>query len=465
MHDKIAISASRALGALHARMGQGARVAPQVLEQAGQTAGAATTPANLRRLVLGAGDDARAAQSSAAFSSHPIPAARRNAAEQVTALEQSHPEQMYQLGRERAEILEGLPWSSNTKKDMLFGGGSTLADPTGLIAPSAKATAPTQIAPTLAARRIPAANPAEGGTVAVRKPRPKTASSAGDRITDGTWARPELFGMSTGIPGRTQQIQADPKAQISSAFDQQAKQLADMTPTEPKFAAHKLYARVKFRGLPISIETPKGGFRHWYDPHADKHGKTKMKYAYGYIRRTKGLDGDHVDVFVGPNEKATHVYVVMTKKAPDFKEFDEEKCMLGFDSEEAAKAAFSAHYDKPGFFHSITSLTFDAFEKRVFETFDGTRKKVAWDPGTSFRRDQEPPIPKYNGGPVADLQSVLGVQEKSLGFPAVGAQRIIMNEPMDTEDRIDRQFRYHDLDQHSTAIENTDLSGPANPSL
>lgn len=459
MHDKIAISASRTLGALHARMGQGARIAPQVLEQAGQTAGAATTPANLRRLALGARDDARAAQSSAAFAAHPIPAARRGAAEQVTALEQSHPEQMYQLGRERSDILEGIPWASQQKKDMLFGSGSTVHDPSKLIQPTGPAVAPTQIAPTLSVR-APQPRPTEGaGTVAVRKPRPKLGMES--------LSFPILYGQATHESGRLlHDVNMDPKRQVSSAFEEQQRQLETATPDEPKLAkAHKLHARITFRGLPISIETPKGGYRHWYDPHADKHGKTKMKYAYGYIRRTKGLDGDHVDVFVGPNEKAPNVYVVMTKKAPDFKELDEEKCMLGFDSEEAAVAAFKAHYDKPGFFHSVKAVPFAAFEKRVFETFDGTRKKVAWDPGTVWRKPQLPQVAPHNGTGPVDLQHTLGVREKSLGYPLVGAQRHIIDDPMDLQDRIDRDFRFMDLDQHTTAVENTDASDVAGPLL
>lgn len=452
MHAKTAISASRALGALHARMGQGARVAPQVLEQAGQTAGAVSTPANLRRLALGARDDARAAQSSAAFASHPIPAARRGAAEQVTALEQSHPEQMYQLGRERSDLLEGIPWASQQKKDMLFGGGSSMLDPQGLMRPPAgPATAPTQIAPTVSLKQ-----PQGSGTVAARKPRAKRAMES--------LSFPILYGQATNEDGRTLgDVNADPARQVSSAFNEQQRQLEIATPDEPKIARHTLSARIKFRGLPISVETAKGEYRHWYDPHADKHGKTKMKYPYGYIRRTKGLDGDHVDVFVGPNEKATHVYVVMTKKAPDFKELDEEKCMLGFDSEEDARAAFAAAYDKPGFFHSIKALPFATFEKRVFETFDGTRKKVAWDPGTVWRKPQLPPVAPHNGVGAADLQHILGAKEHSLGYPPVGAQRHIIDEPMDRQDRIDRDFRFMDLDQHTTAIETTDASDAAGP--
>lgn len=146
-----------------------------------------------------------------------------------------------------------------------------------------------------------------------------------------------------------------------------------------KVGARKLHGRMKFRGLDISVENRKGSKRHWYDPHSDTHGHTTMLYPYGYIRRTRGMDGDHVDVFVGPNEDAPAVYVILTNKAPEFKEADEEKCFLGFDSEDAAKDAFRKHYDKPGFFRSCRSLPFDEFVERVLATGTGDRKKVALD--------------------------------------------------------------------------------------
>ena len=88
--------------------------------------------------------------------------------------------------------------------------------------------------------------------------------------------------------------------------------------------AHRLSRRLTFRGLDISIETDKGELRHWFDPHANKSGTTKMTLPYGYIRRTEGVDGDHVDCFVGPDEQAKNVYVVHQMKAPDFKVYDDK---------------------------------------------------------------------------------------------------------------------------------------------
>jgi len=142
-------------------------------------------------------------------------------------------------------------------------------------------------------------------------------------------------------------------------------------------AAYKLHARRKFRNLNISIENRKGSVRKWYDPHEDRAGETVQRYPYGYIRMTKGMDGDHVDCYVGPHENAKNVYVVTTNKPPKFTEVDEQKCMLGFSSATAARKAFAQHYDKPGFFRSMKAIKYEDFERKVLATLHSVQKKVA----------------------------------------------------------------------------------------
>ena len=177
----------------------------------------------------------------------------------------------------------------------------------------------------------------------IRWPQPKLAQAA-------LWPPSGRLAPATHTD-RSQAIPEDPKNQVSGAFNESDRITADAPSSSEKLsAAHKLDGRMTFRGLPISIETAKGAYRHWTDAATGEAGKTKMLYAYGYIRRTKGLDGDHVDVFVGPNEKAESVYVIMTNKAPDFVMADEGKCMLGFDTQDAAKAGFLQHHGKPGVF-------------------------------------------------------------------------------------------------------------------
>jgi hypothetical protein len=150
--------------------------------------------------------------------------------------------------------------------------------------------------------------------------------------------------------------------------------LAEALAASKTAKAHKLSRRMEFRGLKISVETDKGESRHWYDPNNKEKGSTKMKFPYGYIRMTKGIDGDHVDVYVGPNEDAKNVYVVHQQRAPNFDKYDEDKCMLGFDSADAAKKAYLDHYNDDRFFGSMTVMPFEQFKTKVLGTFKRPQK-------------------------------------------------------------------------------------------
>jgi hypothetical protein len=109
------------------------------------------------------------------------------------------------------------------------------------------------------------------------------------------------------------------------------------------------------------VENRRGSKRYWYDPHTKTHGETLMKWPYGYIRMTEGVDGDHVDCFIGPHEDAKFAYVIHQKKAPHFQEYDEDKVMLGFLTAQLAKRAYLQHFDSPRFYGSMTVIPIDRF--------------------------------------------------------------------------------------------------------
>ena len=132
--------------------------------------------------------------------------------------------------------------------------------------------------------------------------------------------------------------------------------------------ARKLHNRIKFGGLDVSIENRKGSIRHWYDKATNTSGTTKMLYPYGYVRGSMGNDGDHVDVFIGPNENATHAFVIDQMRSPEFKEFDEQKVMLGFDDADKAKKAYLLHFDNEKFFGSMKVMPFAEFARKVLST-------------------------------------------------------------------------------------------------
>lgn len=132
-----------------------------------------------------------------------------------------------------------------------------------------------------------------------------------------------------------------------------------------KTANFKLQGERKFRGLDIAIENEKGSVRRWYDPAGKEAGHTVMVWPYGYIRLTEGTDGDHVDVYLGPDEDAENVFIVDQMRKPDFKTFDEQKVMLGFKSAADAKAAYLRQYNDPRFFGSMKAMPFEEFKMKV----------------------------------------------------------------------------------------------------
>lgn len=84
---------------------------------------------------------------------------------------------------------------------------------------------------------------------------------------------------------------------------------------------------LKVHGLDIAIENPKGSWRRGIDTDGSR-WKSKLPAHYGYIKKTEGADGDHVDVYIGPHEDNELVFVV-DQKDKDTNQFDEHKCIFG----------------------------------------------------------------------------------------------------------------------------------------
>jgi hypothetical protein len=97
-----------------------------------------------------------------------------------------------------------------------------------------------------------------------------------------------------------------------------------------------------FQGLDITLENLKGRQRSGIGKDGKRWSVT-MPAHYGYIKRTEGADGDHVDCYVGPNDKSDQVFVVDQKDAETGR-FDEHKCMIGFNSEKEALATYRAGF-------------------------------------------------------------------------------------------------------------------------
>lgn len=127
--------------------------------------------------------------------------------------------------------------------------------------------------------------------------------------------------------------------------------------------------KFKWQGMDVSIESPAGSVRNWYDPFEKRAGVTLMLCDYGYLRGTTGADGDQVDVYFGPHaSSAAEVYVIRQLKGPDFRYYDEDKCMIGYDSEQDAVDAYHAHYDDKRFLGAVESFPVDVFVAAVKRT-------------------------------------------------------------------------------------------------
>jgi hypothetical protein len=160
-----------------------------------------------------------------------------------------------------------------------------------------------------------------------------------------------------------------------------------------KKAGNYKKGHVRIHGMEVTIENPKGSIRSGKSG-TGKEWSTEMPHDYGYIRRTEGKDGDHVDVFVGPHPDSEVVFVV-DQENPESKYFDEHKVMLGWKSAEKAKKAYLAAYED-GWkgMGAITPMTVAGFREwlKSGDTTKRVAKQVSKYAG-GFKESDHPRVP------------------------------------------------------------------------
>lgn len=126
--------------------------------------------------------------------------------------------------------------------------------------------------------------------------------------------------------------------------------------------------KLPWQGLTLMVENEAGTFRRGTGSDGTR-WETLLMWAYGYVARTEGVDGDEVDVYMGPHlDDAPMVYVVHQRCYGDWEAYDEDKAMLGFMSEGEAVDAFLACYDDPRFLGPVTAMPVAEFVKKVKAT-------------------------------------------------------------------------------------------------
>lgn len=183
-------------------------------------------------------------------------------------------------------------------------------------------------------------------------------------------------------------------------FDEELK--VNTNPSEAqKEAGNYKKGHVKINGFDVSIEQPVGSVRSGKDA-SGKEWSQVMNNTYGYIRGTESVDGDHIDVFLGPDMNSDMVYVVDQVNTDG--SFDEHKVMMGFSSLEDARSAYLSNYEE-GWqgLGNITGVALDEFKKwidssiRKTKPFSEYKSVVPVSPLTVSRSD------KSNEYPLLDI--------------------------------------------------------------
>ena len=159
----------------------------------------------------------------------------------------------------------------------------------------------------------------------------------------------------------------------------------DTNPSEAqKEAGNYKKGHVKINGFDVSIEQPAGSVRSGKDA-SGKEWSQVMNNTYGYIRGTKGVDGDHIDVFLGPDMNSDMVYVVDQVNTDG--SFDEHKVMMGFSSLEDARSAYLSNYEE-GWqgLGNITGVALDGFKKWIDSS---TRKTKPFSEYKGIKREED----------------------------------------------------------------------------
>jgi len=136
-------------------------------------------------------------------------------------------------------------------------------------------------------------------------------------------------------------------------------------PTKPQqHSGNYRKGHVRLHGLDIAIENPKGSWRRGVDRQGVKWA-IKMKAHYGYLKKTEGADGDHLDVFIGPDLHTDNVWIV-NQVDPTTGRFDEHKIILGCPTKECARDLYESNY-QPGWrgLQSIYRIDIHDFRKRL----------------------------------------------------------------------------------------------------
>ncbi len=257
---------------------------------------------------------------------------------------------------ERRKLTMGQPKLSNVAATVVNDeGGNVTTSPqvrASLPALPAPVTARTEVSPEGVPRRVSEAEmesrgPAREGLTLTKKEIPAAPVR---EVSPGT-----LQARRAEIAAQREQVDTAAAEAASSPKND----LAEPTEAQKDAGNYKM-GHVKLHGMDISIETPKGGLR-TFKKDGGVTASRRMRDHYGYVRRTEGADGDHVDAFIGDQPQSPNVFVIDQVK-PDGS-FDEHKAMIGYPDEAAAVAAYKRNYQADWKVGPVTEMPVGEFKR------------------------------------------------------------------------------------------------------
>lgn len=133
-------------------------------------------------------------------------------------------------------------------------------------------------------------------------------------------------------------------AHDSVAMDAARKRVTQNPTSAQKAAGNYRHGHIRFQGLDIAMETPRGGERTGIGGDGKPWTSSMPSHVdYGFVKGTTATDGDGVDVYIGPDHASRQVFVI---DQIDLKtgRYDEPKVVIGFGNQRQAERAYAASF-------------------------------------------------------------------------------------------------------------------------
>lgn len=155
----------------------------------------------------------------------------------------------------------------------------------------------------------------------------------------------------------------------------------DPTPAQASVGNYKK-GEFDFNGLTIKIENPKGTERVGYNGMGEVKWRRTMHADYGYFKGTKAIDGDAVDVFVGPDLDSDLAVAIDQYKDAGNQNFDETKFVVGVTTQEQGEKLYLKHYPRGWRLGPVSTTTVPQLKKWLSTSstkkpFKGQKVKAA----------------------------------------------------------------------------------------